>query len=180
MPPPRVTHMSSDDGLAQLYQRVCPPLTGLLTVLGGSRPDAEEIAHDAFVKLVMNWPRVAAYDDPAAWVRTVAVRLLISRQRRRQVAQRGLQRLRRVAPGDQGQEATATADGAIDMARALAALPLDQRTVLVLHHAADLPVEQIAADLGLPVGTVKSRLARARAAIAPLVDDHLEGMTDHA
>jgi RNA polymerase sigma-70 factor (ECF subfamily) len=38
--------------------------------------------------------------------------------------------------------------------------------VIVLHYLLDLPVDQVAAELGVPVGTVKSRLARARAALA--------------
>jgi RNA polymerase sigma-70 factor, ECF subfamily len=52
------------------------------------------------------------------------------------------------------------------VAEALRSLPLDQRKVVVLHHLLDLPVAQVAAELGVPVGTVKSRLARARSALA--------------
>jgi RNA polymerase sigma-70 factor (ECF subfamily) len=50
--------------------------------------------------------------------------------------------------------------------RALRRLPLAQREVLVLHYVAELAVERIAVELRLPVGTVKSRLARGRAALA--------------
>jgi RNA polymerase sigma-70 factor, ECF subfamily len=50
--------------------------------------------------------------------------------------------------------------------RALDKLPLAHREVLVLCYVAELPVAQIAAELRLPVGTVKSRLARGRAALA--------------
>jgi RNA polymerase sigma-70 factor (ECF subfamily) len=52
------------------------------------------------------------------------------------------------------------------LTQALRALPLPQRKVVVLHHLLDLPVDEVAAELGVPVGTVKSRLARARAALA--------------
>jgi RNA polymerase sigma-70 factor (ECF subfamily) len=41
-----------------------------------------------------------------------------------------------------------------------------QRKAVVLHHLLDLPVDQVAVELGVPVGTVKSRLARARGALA--------------
>jgi RNA polymerase sigma-70 factor (ECF subfamily) len=56
----------------------------------------------------------------------------------------------------------------------VAALPARQRHVVVLHHLVGLPVEQIAAELDVPVGTVKSRLSRGRAALAPLltVEEH--------
>ena len=54
----------------------------------------------------------------------------------------------------------------LDLVRALGKLPLAQREVLVLHYVAELAVDRVAAELRLPVGTVKSRLARGRAALA--------------
>jgi RNA polymerase sigma-70 factor, ECF subfamily len=54
----------------------------------------------------------------------------------------------------------------VDLVRALRRLPLAQREVLVLHYVAELAVERVAAELRVPVGTVKSRLARGRAALA--------------
>lgn len=157
--------MENED-LADLYARTCPRLIGLLTVIGGDRADAEEIAQDAFVRLVENWPKVRRYDDPEAWLRTVAVRLLVSRGRRRQVAARGLGLLGRRTPS-----AVAAESGDVDLVRALASLPLPQRAVVVLHHVHDLPVERVAELLHVPTGTVKSRLSRARAALAPVLAD---------
>jgi len=48
----------------------------------------------------------------------------------------------------------------------LRTLPERQRTVLVLHYLGDLPVDQIAAELGCPPGSIKSWLSRGRAALA--------------
>jgi RNA polymerase sigma-70 factor (ECF subfamily) len=59
-------------------------------------------------------------------------------------------------------------DGLV-LAAALRGLPPAQRQVLALHHAAGLPVREIAELLGVPVGTVKARLARGRAALAALL-----------
>ena len=58
---------------------------------------------------------------------------------------------------------------------ALRTLPVGQRRAVVLYHLVDLPVDQIAAELGVAVGTVKSWLHRGRAALAAQLDD-----TDHA
>jgi DNA-directed RNA polymerase specialized sigma24 family protein len=48
------------------------------------------------------------------------------------------------------------------LGQVLARIPLREREVLVLYYVADLPVEQIAHDRGIPVGTVRSRLAAGR------------------
>jgi RNA polymerase sigma-70 factor (ECF subfamily) len=58
----------------------------------------------------------------------------------------------------------------LDLHKALRVLPLGQRQVIVLHHLVGLPVEEVARELGLPAGTVKSRLARGRRALAQVLD----------
>lgn len=162
------------DEVAALYARACPSLVGLLTAIGGDRADAEEVAQDAFVRLLEHWGKVRDYADREAWLRTVAIRLLVSRQRRRQVAARGLSLLRRRAAA----AAPAASPGQdIELAEALATLPVTQRAVLVLHHLHDLSVEEVAALLHIPTGTVKSRLSRARAALAPLLADEERSTT---
>lgn len=157
---------------ARAFYAACyPRLVAVLALAAGSRADAEEVAQDAFVRLLPRWAAVSQYDDPEAWVRKVAFRLLSTRARRFRTSVRVFARLRPVAttPGP-GPDAVA-------VHAALASLPLTQREVVVLHYYVDLPVEGIAAELGVAVGTVKSRLSRARAALAPLLS---EGITDHA
>ena len=158
----------TDGEVAQVYARACGPLIGLLTVMGGSPTEAEEIAQDAFVKLLEHWPKVRDYDDVDAWLRTVAVRMLISRHRRRQVATLGL---RRIAARAELSAPAADAGSRVDVTDALATLPIGYRAVVLLHHVHDQPVDEVASLLRLPVGTVQSRLSRARAALAPLLTD---------
>ena len=50
-------------------------------------------------------------------------------------------------------------------------LPFAQRQAIVLHHLADLPVAQVAAEVGAPEGTVKARLSRGRTVLAALLDE---------
>lgn len=162
------------DEVAALYARACPRLVGLLTAMCGSQGDAEEVAQDAFVRLLEHWGKVRDYGDPEAWLRTVAVRALVSRQRRRRVAVRGLAVLGRRAVT--ALPATEPAHD-VELAEALAGLPIDQRAVLVLHHLHDLSVAEVAELLHIPTGTVKSRLSRARAALAPLLTDEERSTT---
>jgi RNA polymerase sigma-70 factor (ECF subfamily) len=54
----------------------------------------------------------------------------------------------------------------VALVEALRSLPTQQREAIVLHHMAGVPIDQIAAQLGVPVGTVKSWLSRGRVALA--------------
>jgi RNA polymerase sigma-70 factor (ECF subfamily) len=160
------TSTGADAAVEALYTHGYPRLVGLLTSIGGCRSDAEEVAQDAYAKLLAQWGKVGAYDDPQAWVRAVGLRLLIGRRRRATVAALGL---RRLGAHPQPEQLALSLD-AVAVSTALAVLPVGQRAVIVLHHLLDLPVEEVAAELHIPVGTAKSRLSRARAALAPLLE----------
>jgi RNA polymerase sigma-70 factor (ECF subfamily) len=146
----------------ELYAASFPRLVRILTLAAGDPAEAEDVVQEAFARLIPRWSKIAEYDDPEAWVRKVAFRLLSNRLRR---ARRSIANLR---TGDEHHLA-GPSPTTVDIRRALTTLPLPQRQVVVLHHLLDLPVDEVAAELGVPVGTVKSRLARAREALAPLL-----------
>jgi RNA polymerase sigma-70 factor (ECF subfamily) len=62
----------------------------------------------------------------------------------------------------------------VALVEALRKVPAEQRRALVLYHLCDLSVAQIAAETGVSAGTVKARLARGRAALAPYLQDTVE------
>lgn len=160
----RVTDVKAEHtGLAELYAETWAPLVGLLVSVGGSRADAEEVAQETFEKLVHSWPKVRHYEDPGAWLRQVAVRRLISRHRRSKVAVAARTRVSEPVHVA-GHEDVAGAR--VDVAEAMQQLPVEQRAVVLLHYVYDLSVPAVARELGLPTGTVKSRLFRARAALS--------------
>jgi RNA polymerase sigma-70 factor, ECF subfamily len=131
----------------------------------GNLADAEDAVQEAFARASVRWGRIGGYESPEAWVRRVALNLAFTGLRR---ARRLLEVLSR-APAQQLQ-APLPADS-LGLVEALKALPLPFRQVLALHYLADLPVERVAGELGIAVGTAKSRLARAREALArQLVD----------
>jgi RNA polymerase sigma-70 factor (ECF subfamily) len=135
-------------------------LVGLLFAFLHDRAQAEDVVQDAFASALLRWPVLRRYHDPEAWVRMVAFRRAIDHQRR---STRQLRALLRLGPPPSLPPVDAER---LDLVRALRKLPLAQREVLVLHYVAELAVERVAAELRLPVGTVKSRLARGRAALA--------------
>jgi len=150
------------------YSRLLRQLT-LMTLDGEQAQDALQ---EAYVRAWQRWDRISAYDDPEGWVRTVAYRPCVSYWRRLVTA-------RRAAPALAAAESVPPVASAevVAVRRALAELSTEQRAVLVLHELCDLPVEEIAATLRIPRGTVKSRLSRGRAALADLLRDDPEPAT---
>jgi RNA polymerase sigma-70 factor (ECF subfamily) len=159
------------DALRDLYGACYARLVAVVGAIAGSRPDAEEAVQEAFVRLIGKWSTVGTYDDPEAWLRKVALGIVSNRRRKVRNGLRALWRHGRAAddPGPAGD--------AVDVRRALTALGEPQRAVVVLHHYVGLSVAEIAHELQIPVGTVKSRLSRGHAALAPLLR---EGIDDHA
>jgi RNA polymerase sigma-70 factor (ECF subfamily) len=158
--------MEGKDGFDIFYQDAYARLVRQLWAVTGSRQDAEDVVQEAFVRAAARWGRVGAYDLPEAWVRQVAIRLASNELRR---VRRGLTALLRLQPVQH--------DGPSEdrpaLVTALRDLPLRYRQVLVLHYLVDLPVQQVAVELGLPQGTVTTQLARGRLALAQrLGPDH--------
>ena len=151
--------MRGEDDFEDFYQASYPWLIGQLTVVTGSLEDAQDAVQEAFARASTRWARLRAYDAPEAWARRVATNLATSGLRR---ARRQLAALARLGT------AAAEPPGSTDrlaIEAGLRRLPLRHRQVLVLHYSADLPVDEVARQLRVPTGTVKSRLARARAAL---------------
>lgn len=173
MPTAGVTGVSNGDAsdqrdLGAFYAATYTRLVTLVGAISGDRQEAEEAVQDAFVRLVGHWSKVSSYDDPEAWVRKVALGYVSNRRRK---LRNGIRALRR-----HGAEPDVAAPGtdAIDIARALEALPVPQRAAIVLQRLG-FSNEAIAETLGIPTGTVKSRLARARAALQPLLREDVNG-----
>jgi RNA polymerase sigma-70 factor (ECF subfamily) len=165
---PEPVGAQSIDDFAAFYAVTYARLVGVLARVCDGREDAEEVVQEAFVRLVQRWSKVSRYDDPEAWVRQVAFRLATSRWRRRRA---GAAALLRLGPA---RHVSAPSVDRVAVDAVLAPLTPAHRAVLVLHHAVGLSVDEIAAELGVAPGTVKSRLSRARAAAAAAYgeDDH--------
>ena len=153
----------ADDGFAAFYASSYRRLLGQLFAVTGDLAEAENVLQEAYARALVRWPRVGAYDLPEAWVRRVALNLAAMGERSLRRRARALLRL---GPPPQ---LPALSPDAIDLHDALRALPLGQRQVIVLHHLVGLPVSEVARELRLAPGTVKSRLARGRAAMASIL-----------
>ena len=160
----------ADADITRLYQGTSRRLLGLLVAAGASREEAEEVIHEAYLKLIPRWNRVSRYDDPEAWVRTVAIRYWIFVCRRRLTAQRLLPLLTTTST-EHCQEHD-VADVAVLVA--VRRLPIDQRAVIAMFYYLDLDIRIIGRTLEASPGTVKSRLARARVTLKRQLGDEAE------
>lgn len=137
-----------------------------LYLVTGDQEEARDCAQEAFARAWLRWDTLSRDSlDPFGWVYTVGYRVAVSRFRRRMTFQRAL---RRTTPLP---DVPGPAPEIIAVRDALATLPQGQRAALVLHYYEGMPVEAIAGVLGVGASAVKSRLARGRAALAPLLGE---------
>jgi RNA polymerase sigma-70 factor (ECF subfamily) len=144
----------------------------------GDRSDAQDIAQEAFARAWQHWSKVSRYDDPEAWVRTVAWRLMANRWRG---LRRWLGALGRLGPPVEA--IAGPSPDRVAVADALQRLPKPQRQVIALHYLLDMSVADIAGSTGVPAGTVKARLSRARTTLAGLLGEHdqeVDDVTSHS
>jgi RNA polymerase sigma-70 factor, ECF subfamily len=148
------------DALADLYDRYASALLAAGERMLGSRRDAEDLLHDVFVEV---WQQAGDYDAVRGSVKS----WLFLRMRSRAIDRLRLASKKNVELGDQVL-ATATRELAEDPALSpdraqvrviLEVLPPDQRVAIELAYFGGLSGAQIAAQLGVPLGTIKTRLA---------------------
>jgi RNA polymerase sigma-70 factor (ECF subfamily) len=132
-------------------------LVRALTFSCGDRALAEDSVQEAFARLLIKWHRISDYDDPATWVRRVALNLAQDHQRFLLRRARLLVRL-----GRKPEVFTYSMEGDPRLWSAVRGLPSRQRTALSLHYLADLKVAEVAATMQVSEGTVKRYLDRAR------------------
>lgn len=142
-------------------------LVGQLYGVCGDLTEAEEVVAEAFARAVSRRRTFERTDNPEAWLRTVAVNVARTRYRRRQLGERLLGRTHRTDDAHR----PPLSDDRLALVAALRALPAAQREALALHYLADMPVNEVASTLGVPVGTVKARLSRGRSALATALGD---------
>jgi RNA polymerase sigma-70 factor (ECF subfamily) len=150
-----------EQAFAEFYSASFPRLLRALVVVTGSLAEAEDVLQEAYVRAAARWQSL---DDPEPWVRVVAINLARDGHRRWRSRQRAEDRLGpppAVPPPDEGWS---------EVLVAMRSLPLPQREALALHYLFDLTVEQVAAELRRPAGTVKAQLSRGRARLAELLE----------
>ena len=154
--------VASRDRLAfeALFLAYAPRIKTYLMLRGADADRAEDLAQETLLQL---WRRGSDFDPGraslGAWLFTIARNRRIDALRRERSAQSYAVQLRHPAANeDTPQSAHELADRDARLRRAIADLPLEQLEVVRLSYYEDKPQAEIALELGLPLGTVKSRL----------------------
>ena len=161
-----------------LYRSNAPRVYALALRLTGNRTDAGELTQDVFVHA---WQRLTTFRGDAAlasWLHRIAINTLFMRKRgdRRRTA-----RVRSLGDHDEDSPVTSAGDEqrstkavdveqAVDLERAIAALPAGARRVFVLHDIQGYRHEEIARLTGLAEGTLRAQLHRARQLLMEALD----------
>jgi RNA polymerase sigma-70 factor (ECF subfamily) len=155
--PPHVV----DDACLEAYQRELDYLMRTLRRLGVDPEDVEDLAHDVFLVLRRTWQR---YDPTRAlkpFLFGIAFRVAASHRRKhwREVPFATVEALDRGPSPDRTFEANQARALVLE---ALDRIPLKRRAVLVMHDLDEVPVQDVAATLDIPLFTAYSRLRKAR------------------
>ena len=165
---------SIDAQIPELYRQTIGPLYAYVSRrCAGERALAEDVVQETWLRAVDAWRQKGLPDVPAAWLTTVAHRLLVSHfRRRRPVALGDIAAESVLAVVDDG-FATESADVAALIQWGLARLPRRQAALLEAFHLEQRPVAKLAADFGLSERAVEGRLRRARLTLRRLIEKTL-------
>jgi len=156
----------SPRAFSQLVETHQQPVRAFLRRLTGNWAEADDLAQETFVTA---WERLAYFDrnrDLRLWLFGIAYRKSMTARRSL------LRRMRRDAFSLEGQASAsdpALVDARLDLARAMAELPREQRAAVALCLAADFSHAEAAEALDIPLGTVKSHVSRGRAKLLALM-----------
>lgn len=157
-----------DDMLSQVEPMI-PALRRYARGLLGDPESADDVVQDCLEKVVANWQR-RRNDDPRSWVFAILHNLAVNRLR--QQTRRGLTIAIEDAPEASG-AGEAVQENIVygqEVMAAIDRLPPDYRSILLLVSVEDMTYSEAAKVLAIPIGTVMSRLSRAREQLRMLLE----------
>lgn len=149
-----------------LYRRHTPRLRMLvLRVLGGHEADTDDVVQESWVRAIGGLADYRGESAFATWLNGIGIRVAWEAIRKRRPADGATTDVDLpIDPPDTAER--------LDLEEALRRLPDDQRAVVVLHDVEGFGHDEIAASLGIAVGTSRSHLSRARRALRTMLASH--------
>lgn len=167
---------SAEVAVGRLFEEHGARLYRLGVRFCGNTDEAQDLVQDVFLQAFRSWQQFDGRSSPSTWLYTIAARRCQRRHRRRAGEPASMTSLSSLEPSARDRIAhTASDSSPFDeaereqlqdrVAAAVAELPPALRLPLVLVQIAEVPLKDVALVLGLKLGTVKSRVHRARLAI---------------
>lgn len=160
--------------LAELYDRHSRLLFGLIVRIVRDQQDAEEVLQEVFVQA---WTRADSYNaalgSPAGWLVGIARNRAIDRLRANVSRLRAFEAAPLPPPVDTPESLSGATERQRDVRRALDALPREQRELIERAYFLGSTHSELAAQLALPLGTVKTRMRSGLAMLRALLDRRL-------
>lgn len=166
---------TSFDLLYEKYKNMALHTAYLIT---GNRSDSEDVVQDTFVKVWLHCRELKNDSGFKAWMMQILVRTAYKsgKKKSRELPDEEIMQKADRGQGFSSMEQVIAREEAETIAGAVRALPIKQRTVVVLYYYQEYQVREIAAMLGVLEGTVKSRLHTARKLLRGSLTD-VSGMT---
>ncbi|MGI9623412.1 MAG: RNA polymerase sigma factor [Acidimicrobiales bacterium] len=143
--------VATDSSFESFYRVEAPGLYRALSLAIGDSELAREATDEGFVRAYQNWRKIQHYDNPAGWVYRVSLNWARSR----------IRKTKREVITDEVSQSTFEHSNDPALTQALETLPIEFRSVVVLRYLLQWSTSEVAEALGVPLGTVKSRLSRA-------------------
>jgi RNA polymerase sigma-70 factor (sigma-E family) len=163
--------VDADTGVAALFRTHRLPMVRLALLLVDDLASAEDVVQDAFANLHRRWQALTSEAAAVGYLRTSVVNGARSALRRRRTMRSYLRTVDEPRAAESADVPTLVADEQRVVLDAIRQLPDRQREVIVLRYWGDLAEAEVAATLGISVGSVKSSASRGRDAIAALLAD---------
>jgi RNA polymerase sigma factor (sigma-70 family) len=162
--------------LTRLYERHSQAIFSYLIQLTGDRSESEEILQDTFVAAWKAARRFRGLSRVRTWLLAIARRQARDRRRRHALdIDTGTELEGMVDPSDGPDTIVLARVESAEFAGLVARLSAHQRDILNLAFVQELSYAEMAEVLGVPIGTVKSRLNNARRTLFQLIEKHREG-----
>lgn len=169
----RIAAQQDRAALTALFNLFGPRIKSMMLKLGASEALAEDLVQETFLIV---WRKAALYSSQrgaaSTWIFTIARNLRIDQLRRQ--SNKPYEDLEKVTLASDSPLGSSLVEQSQVIARvttALETLPVEQREVIRLSFIHDMPHAQIAESVGIPLGTVKSRLRLAYERLRPLLED---------
>ena len=159
-----------EDGFEELVRRYQRPIVGYVYRMLGNHESALDVTQEVFIKVFNSLDRYSSEYKFSTWLYRIAHNAAIDHMRRNSINTQSLEtenadgtyQLQIESPGPTPEQDRERSEWRTQIDAVVKCLPTPYRDLILLRHSQDLSYDEIAEVTGLPLGTVKNRLFRAR------------------